>query len=473
MTAIVWMHRDVRLSDHPALEGAWQAVGSGQASAIEVVFSWSDSVYGDWMPGQAQQWWIHVHLQRVLARLACCGIRLVATRTAPSAYIAGKRDIHSIHYNAPLLPAARREAARLRQKAEEQGVPTQQYAGDLLHDPDRIRTQQGDPYKVFTPFHRRFREQVPAEQCEPMMPACIDADAEALRTRFGASLAAASALEREAQEDLDALDLHPRYDWVASLKRAWAVGEEAAHARLETFVSGPVMEYTDRRDRPAVDGTSRMSPYLAIGVVSPRQVYDAISRARRLATTEEETRHIESCLREIVWREFSYHLLHHFPHTPSEPLRPEWKRFPWRDDAGARQRWEKGTTGFPIVDAGMRQLWQTGWMHNRLRMITASFLTKDLMLSWQVGAQWFWNTLIDADLASNTLGWQWAAGSGADAQPWFRIFNPDTQLRKFDPDGTYVRRWIPEFDALSYPAPMLDHAVARARALAAYKSFKA
>ena len=217
------------------------------------------------------------------------------------------------------------------------------------------------------------------------------------------------------------------------------------------------------RDLPAVEGTSRLSPHLHFGEIGPRQVWHEI-HGRGIQA--------DRYLTELGWREFAHHLLHHFPSTPEQPLRSEFERFPWRDDPDGLRAWQRGRTGFPLVDAGLRQLWETGWMHNRVRMVAASFLVKDLLIPWQQGARWFWDTLVDADLANNTLGWQWTAGCGADAAPFFRVFNPQLQAAKADPDGAYVRRWLPELDTPDYPAPIVDHAAARRRALEALRRVK-
>jgi deoxyribodipyrimidine photo-lyase len=257
---------------------------------------------------------------------------------------------------------------------------------------------------------------------------------------------------------------------------AWTPGERGALALLARARGGVAEAYANERDQPGRAGTSRLSPHLHFGEISPREIWHALPGAG-------------AYLRQLVWREFAHHLLHHFPHTPGEPLRPEFARFPWRSDPRALKAWQRGRTGYPIVDAGMRELWSTGWMHNRVRMIVASFLVKHLRLPWQEGAYWFWDTLVDADLANNTLGWQWSAGCGADAAPYFRIFNPMLQGEKFDPEGAYVRRWVPELAPLSnrwihqpwnapplersgldYPPPIVDHAEARAAALAAFAS---
>ena len=283
-------------------------------------------------------------------------------------------------------------------------------------------------------------------------------------------------------EPLRELDLEPQSDWAEGIRNEWTPGEESARETLRRFVRGGLGKYSRDRDIPSVLGTARVSPHLCFGEISPRQAWVATGASGG-----------EAWKRQLVWREFARHLLYHFPQTAEEPLRPEFARFPWKDDPAALELWQKGQTGYPIVDAGMRQLWQTGWMHNRVRMIVASFLVKDLMIPWQEGARWFWDTLVDADLANNTLGWQWTAGCGADAAPFFRIFNPMSQGQKLDPNGKYVRRWVPELESLSakdihepwnatdavlrragvelgkdYPYPIVDHAEARQAALDAY-----
>jgi deoxyribodipyrimidine photo-lyase len=266
---------------------------------------------------------------------------------------------------------------------------------------------------------------------------------------------------------------------------------------LRRFAARALGKYAERRNRPDLEGTSRLSPHLHFGEISPRQVWAAVGRRQRNSLAVSSGRAGQAFLGEIGWREFAGHLLQHFPATAEQPLRAEFAEFPWRKNAAALRAWQQGRTGFPIVDAGMRQLWQTGWMHNRVRMMVASFLVKDLLLTWPEGAKWFWDTLVDADLANNTLGWQWTAGCGADAAPYFRVFNPVLQGRKFDPDGAYVRHWIPELAALrtnfihapweaspealaragvklgtTYPWPMVDHRAARAEALTAYERMR-
>ena len=297
--------------------------------------------------------------------------------------------------------------------------------------------------------------------------------------------------------ELSELSLLPKINWDSGFKSAWVPGEEGAKRELKRFVESDLFDYHERRNIPSVVGTSRLSPYLAWGELSPNQIWFAVQeKLKRAGVTSQEGSRVY--LNEILWREFAYHLLFHFPETPTKPLREEFSRFPWADNKKLLRCWQRGRTGYPIVDAGMRELWVTGWMHNRVRMIVASFLVKDLLIPWQRGAEWFWDTLVDADLASNTLGWQWTAGCGADAAPFFRVFNPSGQGERFDTEGDYVKRWCPELAKLpakwihrpweapqeilsragvelgvDYPKPVVDHAEMRAEALEAYSSLKA
>jgi deoxyribodipyrimidine photo-lyase len=343
----------------------------------------------------------------------------------------------------------------------------------LLFEPWAVRTQQDEPYRVFSPF---WKACLARPQPEPPGPAPGEISGP---ERWPATLR------------LDELGLEPSVDWAGGLRLNWRPGEAGAVDELSRFLE--VLEgYPTKRDRPDMVGTSRLSPHLHFGEVSPRQIWSAVS-----GTWRGHPAAAQSFLREFGWREFAHHLLWYFPHTPEQPLRERFADFPWRADAERLRRWQRGRTGYPIVDAGMRQLWQTGWMHNRVRMITASFLVKHLLISWREGASWFWDTLVDADLANNTLGWQWTAGCGADAAPYFRIFNPVSQGERFDPDGHYVRRWVPELGTLprawihkpweapahvlaaagvapggNYPRPVVTHREARARALGAFELVK-
>ena len=359
-----------------------------------------------------------------------------------------------------------------------QGSSLRRFGGALLFEPGDIRTGDGGPYKVFTPFYK----------------ACLKAGiSRAPKPAPGKIPAPDAGLDGDGLEALNLLPTAP--DWSGGLAEVWRPGEAGAQAQLDRFLDAAAASYKADRDRPDLAGTSRLSPHLHFGEIGPRAVWArAEASIARNGALEGGVRAFQ---RELVWREFSAHLLFHFPDIPERPWRENFARFPWREDEAALQAWQRGRTGYPIVDAGMRELWETGWMHNRVRMVAASFLVKHLLLSWQAGEAWFWDTLVDADLANNAASWQWVAGSGADAAPFFRIFNPMTQGRKFDPDGDYVRRWVPELGDLparhihepwsappdvleaagvdpgrTYPRPIVDHKGARERALAAFDGIR-
>ncbi|QXD14500.1 DNA photolyase family protein [Rhodocaloribacter litoris] len=472
---IVWFHDDLRLCDHPALT---QAAADGP---VLPVFIWSPEEHGAWPPGAARRWWLHHSLRRLDEALRGKGLRLILRRGPAAETLRALLDetgATAVYWTARYEPALRRRDERLAKSLKREGITVARFGGRLLHDPDAVRTNAGDPYRVFTPFWKKMKATVEVSAPLPVP----DLTPDHTPATWPETL------------PVDALGLLPEIDWAGGLREAWTPGEDGARARLEAFLDDTLAAYPEGRDRPDRPGTSRLSPHLAHGEISPRQVWHAVRN--RIAETGEQDAG-EAFLRELGWREFGYHLLHHFPHTTDRPLQEKFDAFPWRDDDDALHRWQRGRTGFPIVDAGMRQLWHTGWMHNRVRMIVASFLTKDLLIPWQEGARWFWDTLVDADLANNTLGWQWSAGSGADAQPFFRIFNPVAQGRRHDPDGAYVRRWVPELKDVqdralhapweagaavlakagvrlgeTYPAPMVNHAEARQRALDAYERVK-
>jgi deoxyribodipyrimidine photo-lyase len=381
-------------------------------------------------------------------------------------------------WNRRYEPAIRARDAIIKRTLRAQGIETESYASALLHEPWSIRTRSGAPFQVFTPFWRHCRSL--ADPAEPLpAPQALEAPAKWPASQTIASLA-----------------LLPARDWPAGLAAAWIPGEAEAQRRLERFTNEALEDYSSRRNEPGAPGTSRLSPHLHFGEIGPRQIWHAVRRAAQAQGPDFPWRDSQF-LAELGWREFGYHLLYHFPHTPEEPLRANFARFPWQSSPVLLSAWQRGATGYPIVDAGMRELWRTGWMHNRVRMISASFLVKDLLQPWTCGARWFWDTLVDADLASNTLGWQWVAGCGADAAPFFRIFNPVTQGTRFDGAATYVRRWVPELAALpddwihepwaapgpvlsaagitlgvDYPRPLVDHEVARQGALQAFASIR-
>ncbi|MCG8503204.1 MAG: DNA photolyase family protein [Sphingomonadales bacterium] len=461
---IVWFRQDLRLADHAALSAA---VESGRP--VIPVYILDDAAPGAWRMGGASRWWLHDSLKSLSRSLADLGSRLILRRGESAAVLdklGHETGAAAVYASAAYEPWARASEARIDPKL---------FEGATLHSFDQIRTEQGLPYRVFTPFWR----------------ACLKAEPPARPLPSPRSIPAPAGWP--ASDKLESWRLTPaKPDWAGGLRETWEPGEAGAHARLARFLdTGRVGSYGEGRDFPAHEKTSRLSPHLHFGEISPRQVWHAVSA---LPGAGDGGRQF---LREVGWREFSIHLLLHAPHMPEAPLKADFEAFPWCEDAAALTAWQRGLTGYPLVDAGMRELWATGWMHNRVRMVAASFLVKHLLIHWRHGEDWFWDTLVDADLASNAASWQWVAGSGADAAPYFRIFNPTMQAEKFDPDGTYIRRWVPELARLAaahvhvpwtaprevlaeagillgetYPRPIVDHAAARARALAAYERIK-
>jgi deoxyribodipyrimidine photo-lyase len=422
---LVWFRQDLRLADNPALSAALARGGP-----VVPVYIDSESEEGDWPAGAASLWWRHHSLASLEASLQAAGSRLVLRRgpaLATLRELARECGADAIYWNRRYEPAVRERDARIKEALRADGFVAESRNGALLAEPWELRTQGGGPFQVFTPYWRKLLATIEPPRLLPA-PAQLVAPA-----AWPASLPLAT------------LGYLPRIPWDAGLHAHWQPGEAGATRQLEQFISSAIPRYADRRDLPAEPGTSRLSPCLHHGELSPRQVWHVVLAADPQARAGKY-------LAELVWREFSYHLLHHFPHTPGQPLRPAYAAFPWREDAALLRAWQRGQTGIPLVDAGMRELWHTGWMHNRVRMVTASFLVKNLLQPWQAGARWFWDTLVDADLAANTQGWQWTAGCGADAAPFFRIFNPVTQGERFDPKGEYLRRWLPELARLEGPA---------------------
>lgn len=478
---IVWIRQDLRLADNPALSAA--SLGS---APVVPVFVLEEGAHPSDPPGGAARWWLHHSLARLGAALARIGSPLVLRRGEPAAVLAelaAEIDAGTVLWNRRRDPAGAERDRRVAATLEGRGVRTGSHDADLLpnllFEPEAVRTKSGGPFRVFGPFWR----------------ACNALPAPPSPLRAPQRLAALpNPVRGDRLEDWDLLPRAP--DWSGGLRESWQPGEQAARDRLAEVLDGPIGRYAESRDIPGVDGTSRLSPHLHWGEISPRQVWHA---ARMAADAHPERGPgIAAFLRELGWREFCHHQLHHNPDLPRTPLDGRFAAFPWREDPAALKAWQRGRTGYPIVDAGMRQLWQTGWMHNRVRMIVASFLVKDLLLPWQAGEAWFRDTLVDADPANNAANWQWVAGCGADAAPFFRIFNPVTQGETFDPRGVYVRRYVPELAELpdawihkpwrappsalaaagvrlgqSYPLPIVDHAAARVRALDAFASIRA
>lgn len=480
---IVWFRQDLRVADNPALHHAAQ---SGRP--VLPVFVLDDVTPGAWKAGGATRWWLHHSLTHLSARLRALGVPLLLLRGPGDAVIgdlAQRVGAAELVWNRCYEPFAVERDSRL--KAALKGrVKVTSFKAGLLNEPWEVLTGQGTPYKVFTPYWRAALATLAATVPDRPLPT-PDRLIPSAGQPAGDSLG-----------DWALLPTHP--DRAGGLRRTWAegagVGEAAASARLTQFLSHGAANYAAGRDVPGIDGTSRLSPHLHFGEISPRQVWHAAKMAGE-AGGEAFQAQMDSFLREIGWREFCHSLLYHFPTLPERPLIPAFEAFPWTRDDKALTAWQRGQTGYPIVDAGMRQLWVTGWMHNRVRMIVGSLLVKHLLLPWQAGEDWFWDTLVDADLANNAAGWQWIGGCGADAAPYFRVFNPVLQGQKFDPDGRYVRHWVPELKQMpdkyihapwtappmvlrgagvilgrDYPVPIIDHALGRQRALDAFATIR-
>ena len=454
--AIVWFRDDLRLADNPALHAAVE-----RGLPLLAVYVLDEESPGVRPLGGASRWWLHGSLRALGDSLEALGGSLLLRR-GPAIEVIGALAASvgagAVFWNRRYGAAERDVDTAIKAGLQAKGVEARSFAGSLLFEPWTIRTGQGNPYSVFTPFWRACVAAAPPREPCPA-PTAID---------FWPVGAVGPA-----SDTLDDWSLLPtRPDWAAGLRAAWQPGETSAAEALDTFLCEALPRYADERDAPAQAATSRLSPRLRWGEVSPYQVWHATQRVLRGAdaATAKSARRF---LTELGWREFSYHVLFHTPELATENLKREFDRFPWPPlDEQALEAWRHGRTGIPLVDAGMRELWQTGSMHNRVRMVTASFLTKNLLVDWRMGERWFWDTLVDADGASNPFGWQWVAGSGADAAPYFRVFNPELQAARFDPHGEYIRQYVPEIGTDAYPEPLVDLGETRRAALAAYEQVK-
>ena len=473
-TAIVWFRNDLRVSDNAALMAA-----SRHGAVVPVFIRETGSTARPL--GAARTWWLHHSLKRLAERLESLGAPLLLLSGDPARLIpdlvkaSGASAVYWIRRYDPCHQPA---DAALKAALQADGLQAESFAGQLLHEPMRLKTGGGTYYKVYSPFWRAIEPNI---ENRPVLPA-----PDAL-----APPPADAALKSEDLASWNLLPVAP--DWSGGLRDAWTPGEDGAQARLTDFLENRIQGYAERRDIPGVDATSGLSPHLASGEITPAQIIEAM----RMADTDASSSDLSKFRKEVGWREFSWHLLANEPGLPDRNHNSRFDAFPWIRDETMLHAWQKGLTGYPIVDAGMCELWRTGWMHNRVRMVVASFLTKHLMIDWRQGEAWFWDTLVDADPASNAASWQWVAGSGADAAPYFRIFNPLLQGEKFDPDGAYVRKNLPELAEMpskyihkpweapdsvllaahvrlgeTYPKPIIDHQAARQRALAAYQQIK-
>lgn len=456
---LYWMRRDLRLEDNPALHAAVQ-----EGRPVVPVFIWAPDEERPWAPGAASRWWLHHSLVSLARELEKAGSRLII-RVGPSEEslhaLIRETQAEQVFWSRLHEPAIIRRDSRIKSGLNAIGINAQSFNSALLHEPWTLQNKSNKPFQVFTPYWKHLLS-LPEPADLLRAPKQVRGPA-----RWPKSL------------KVEDLHLLPTIAWDAGLQAAWTPGEAGARDALDLFTDDAMGDYDQGRDLPGQAGTSRLSPHLHFGEIGPRQIWHAAQQAAAESRRAGIVRGSETFLREIGWREFAHHLLFHFPHTSDSALRTEFNEFPWRKDPAGFTAWTRGHTGYPIVDAGMRELWHTGWMHNRARMIVASFLVKDLLISWKDGARWFWDTLVDANLANNTLGWQWSAGSGADAAPYFRVFNPLLQGKKFDPEGVYVRRWIPELKGRNlkeihepWGAPIVDHRFARDRALEALSTIR-
>jgi deoxyribodipyrimidine photo-lyase len=451
-TALVWLRNDLRLTDNPALTAGVEAAETVIALYVH------ERTEGIRAPGGAARWWLHQSLEILGKGLADSGITLVV-RSGDSHHTvlatAHEFDAKAVFWNRRYGPGERVVDATIKDALKSDGISAESFAANVLIEPWEIATGQGKPYSVFTPFWKTLKTQAIA----PPLPAPEPSEPVAPK-------------------------------WAAKFAPHWSIGEAAARAALEQFLDGKVIDYPHGRDIPARDATSLLSPHLRFGEISPRQVWHvAMARAHAEPRLHEK---IDKFLSELAWRDFNYHQLYHRADITTQPMQPKYGALAWRHAPDELAAWRKGLTGWPIVDAGMRELWETGYMHNRVRMLVASLLSKNLLLDWRLGEEWFWDCLLDADVASNPGNWQWVAGCGLDASPYFRIFNPVIQGERFDRAGDYVRRWVPELKRLpenwihkpseappavlraagvelgrDYPKPVVDLKLSRQRALEA------
>jgi deoxyribodipyrimidine photo-lyase len=478
-TALLWLRRDLRLADHPALQAALAA------GHVPIPVYIHDEPHTDWPLGRSSAWWLHHSLAALQQSLRALGSDLLILRGTSLERLlelVEHADAGEVYWSRAHDPRGRQDDAAVEAALATRGIAAHRFNSSLLCEPDAALKRDGTPYRVFTPFWKTLQQSGPPRAPQPA-PDHLPAVPAAVQTMGVA---------------LETLGLLPAVPWDKAFYDHWSPGEDGAHATLEQFCTDALLDYPVDRDRPDLPGTSHLSPHLHFGELSPQQVWHVIEQFTATHTDAGLIDAGEAFVRQLGWREFGRHLLYHFPYTATDPLDPRFAGFPWKPDYPEELiRWQRGQTGIPIVDAGMRELWASGWMHNRVRMVVASLLTKNLMIPWQEGARWFWDTLVDADLANNTLGWQWTAGCGADAAPYFRIFNPVRQGERFDPDGSYVRRWVPELQALptkwihqpwaasapvleeagiqlgeTYPEPIVDLAQSRRRALTAWDEVK-
>jgi len=452
-TAILWFRRDLRLRDNPALDWALD-----NAQKILPVYIHTADEEAAWLPGGASRWWLHHSLQQLDEQLRGHGLRLhffYGGSEAVLTDIIEKTGADTLVFNRLYEPHLSSRDQKLQQQLADT-VQLMSFDSGLFFSPGTVLNNQQQPYRVFTPFYKKIR---------PLLELAHDNAANDSYKR----MKKVTAPIIDFDVPLDYLALLEDHQWHEKLHHHWQPGEKNAHTLLDSFLDDAVQHYQSEREVPSVDGTSRMSPYLHFGEITPQQIHSSLSSWLNGAGSAGAERSAEVFLKQLIWREFAHNVLWHFPYTATEPMDQRFNASFWGYDKDDFQSWCRGETGIPIIDAGMKQLWETGWMHNRVRMIVSSFLTKNLGIHWLHGARWFWDTLVDADLANNSMGWQWVAGCGVDAAPYYRIFNPETQTRRFDSALKYIDTWLPGYAELDYPVAVVDLASSRESALQRYK----
>ena len=470
-TAIHWFRQDLRIKDNPSLESA------AKYKSFIPIYILDDENAKEFAMGSASRWWLHHSLQTLNKSL---GGNLLFFKGNPEEIfkqLLEDQDISYMSWNRCYEPWRIDRDKKIKKNLEEKNIQAESFCGSLLWEPWTISKDDGTPYRVFTPFYKKGC----LNSIEPRLPN----DSSSLKNVNTHKLHSSS---------LDSLDLMPKIKWYKGFESEWSPGEDGADKSLDEFLDSGLINYKEGRNFPSQKFVSRLSPHLHFGEISPNEVWYRAKTKETLNGIEKSLAHFHS---ELGWREFSYYLLYHFPDLPSVNFQRKFDTFPWQKNDELLQLWKKGMTGYPIVDAGMRELWKTGYMHNRLRMVVGSFLVKNLLIDWREGEAWFWDCLIDADLASNSASWQWVAGSGADAAPYFRIFNPITQGLKFDPEGEYTKKYVPELKDLpnkylfnpweapkevlevagvelgkDYPEPIVDLKISRELALEAFATTK-
>jgi deoxyribodipyrimidine photo-lyase len=471
---IVWFRKDLRLIDNPALSFA-----ARRLKPILPLYIYEDLSEKDWPIGEAQKWWLYHSLKAFKEKLDKLNLSLIIRKGHALEIINNfvqDYSIEEVYWNRRYEPAEIKRDQAIKSALKERGITTKSFNGSLLFEPEDVKNNQKDYFKVFSAY---WKNCLLFHKPRDIMPAS----------------SSAIPLARDVKSDsVESLRLLPDLEWAEGFHEIWCPGEDGAQKRFKSFLNNRVLRYRSQRDFPGIEGTSKLSPHLHFGEISPHFIWHHIQKTYGGLSRYAEDSHIETFLKELGWREFCAYLLYHYPELPLKNFQRKFDNLQWSADMGHLSKWQRGLTGYPIVDAGMRQLWHWGWMHNRVRMIVASFLTKNLQLDWRKGQRWFWDTLLDADMANNAGGWQWVAGSGADAAPYFRVFNPVLQGEKFDPEGSYIKKWVPELQALplkyihqpwmapkeiltnanvilgdNYPSRIIDHNETRKSTLEAYR----